>query len=123
MTIADEQCFERTLFHFFEICGIRENQRKRLHLTKRSSHALFDNLSHALMWRTQVSDQLGRWARGSSTGYAHRAACDIQLRIRARMIQAVQSLVSFPVPMQSSLGFITCIPSLTDSEFYGPLAI
>ena len=121
--MADEGRFERTLFQFFEVCGVSETERKRLHLTKHSSHALLDNLSHALMWRTQVSDQLGRWARGSSTGYAHRAACDIQLRIRTRMIRAVQSLVSFPVPIQSSLDFITSMPSLTDSEFYGPLAI
>jgi hypothetical protein len=108
----------------YAVAGISEAARKRIRLTPHSPHHTFDNLATIFMWRERVKDQFGRWARGSAAGYAHRAATETQLRIRATMMDALFSILpKGGLSMEPNFRVLSESPALRESAFYGPLAV
>ena len=125
-TSADESEFRCNIYALFFVLGISEIVRKTMKLTCHSGHATFSAIGGILMWHSTVRDKLGRWARGSPEGYAHRQACEVQLNIRACLLAATRSILSHfqgKLPLDDDFTPISGYSELRSNEFYGPSAI
>jgi hypothetical protein len=125
-TSSDENEFRSNIYALFVILGVSEIARKKMKLTGHSGHATFSAIGGILMWHSTVRDKLGRWARGSPEGYAHRQACEVQLNIRSCLLSAARSMLSYfkgVLPMDDDFTPISGCPDLKTNEYYGPFAI
>ena len=125
-TAADENEFRTNIYALFFVLGISEIMRKTMKLTGHSGHATFSAIGGILMWNSTVRDKLGRWARGSPEGYAHRQACEVQLNIRACLLSATRSVLAHfqgTLPLEDDFTPISGYSDLKSNEFYGPSAI